>query len=92
MPASWESYRTIGFQIPNSDIKKLSIAQLWQKCLVTLRVFTENDRFCFISEYAVYCRKCTVLHAFFPKTLSFSLHYWRVIEAFKYLGKFEKDF
>jgi hypothetical protein len=32
-----------------------------QKRYVSLRVFTENEKFRFFSEYAIYCRKRTVL-------------------------------
>jgi hypothetical protein len=63
--------------------KKLSIVQLWQRCLVSLHIFTENNRFCFISEYAVYCRKCT---------LSFTTYYWQMIETFEYLANLKKIF
>ena len=64
-------------------MKKILIAQLWLRCLISLCVFVENDRFHFISEYAVYCKKCM---------LSFTPHYWRVIETFEYLANLKKIF
>ncbi len=52
-------------------LKIHSIAPRFQKkCLVSLCVFAENARFHFISEYAVYCRQCTVLlHTFSVQSL-----------------------